>query len=411
MATPTISERDGHRRSALIGRQCSDGSFRPSRAARFSQLMLVAIGVYFSSNLALWAQTSDSQPGDANTSWTATTETQGDQLYPTRSIESHTQTGDRTLDKQSVQRRGSDGHFEPYQDIEKETVQVDATTVRTTTRTFGRDLDGAKTLLQVTEEDKHTVPGGDSNVVRVTSNSDVNGNLQLVQRQIEETKKISKDVEETKTTVMLPSVDGGLAPAMKVQERRTRRANDTAESQKTTLLPDGAGNWQVGEIRQATTTQEGKNSSTEERVSRPDSEGKLGEVFRTVNKESESAPGEKRNTVETYSVDVPGSARDGSLHLVERANTAQRTSSTGEQTTERQVEQPNPGDPGSGLRVTTLTTDAVRPGSSGAQATRTIQVRNASGSLEVISVDTTKSDNIHAVQVQIAPLAPSENPK
>jgi hypothetical protein len=164
----------------------------------------------------------------------------------------------------------------------------------------------------------------------------------------------------------------------------------------------------VSEMRQATTREEGKNRSTEERVSRPDSEGKLGEVSRTVSKESENAPGEKRNTVETYSVDVPGSARDGSLHLVERATTAQRTSSTGHQTTEQQVEQSNPGDPGSGLRVTTLTTDTVRPGPSGAQASRTVQVRGANGSFGIVSVDTKKSDDIHAIQVQIAP---SEKPK
>jgi hypothetical protein len=232
---------------------------------------------------------------------------------------------------------------------------------------------------------------------------DLIGNLQLVQREIEETKKTGKDLEETKTRVMLPSVNGGLAPAMQMQERRKRGANDTIESQKTTLLPDGAGKWQVGEIRQATTTQEGKNRNSEERISRPDSEGKLGEVSRTVSKESETASGEKRNTVETYAVDVPGSARDGSLHLVERATAAQRTSSTGQQTTERQVEQPNPGDPGAGLRVTMLATETVRPGSSGAEATRTIQARDANGSLGVVSVDTTKSDNIHAIQVQIAP--------
>jgi hypothetical protein len=400
MPIASISERDDHGRSA----HCP----RPSRAARLSQLMLLAIGLYFFSNLAIWAQTSDSQTADANKSWRATTESQSDNVNPTRTIESHTQRGNRTLDKQTVQRRGFDGQFEPYQDIEKETVQVDATTVRTTTRTFGRDANGAKTLVQVTEEEKHSLPGGNSNVVRATSNPDVNGKLQLVQREIEETKRTSNDVEETKTTVMLPSVDRGLAPVMKVEERRKRGTDQTVESQKTTLLPDGSGNWQVGEIRQATTRQDGKNRSTEERISRPDTEGKLGEVSRAVSKESESAPGEKRNTVETYSVDVPGSTRDGSLHLVERATTAQRTSSTGQQTTTQQVEQTNPGDPGSGLRVTILTSDTVRPGPSGAQATRTIQMRDANGSFGVVSVDTTKSDSIHAIQVRIAP---SDKPK
>jgi len=349
------------------------------------------------------AQTSDSQTGDADKSWTATTESQSDNINPTRTSESHTHSGNRTLDTQSVQRLGTDGHFEPYQDIEKETVKVDATTVRTITRAFARDANGAKTLVQVTEEEKHTLPGGDSNVLRSVSNPDVNGKLQLVQRQAEVTKQISKGVEETNTTVMLPSINGGLAPAMKTQERRTQGANNTVESSKTTLLPDGSGNWQVGETRQTAIRQEGKNLNSEERVSRPDSDGKLGEISRTVNKVSETGSGEKHNTVETYSLDVPGSARDGNLHLVERATTTQRTSSTGQQTTEQQVEQPNPGNPGSGLRVITLTTDTVRPGPSGAQATRTIQARDANGDFGVVSVDTSKSDNIHAIQVQIGP--------
>src|SRR6202521_5685489 len=291
MRTTNISERDGYERPAGIGRLSSNGCPHTSCIARFGQLMLLAIGKYICSSLALWAQTSDSSAGDTANSWAATTDSQSGNANPTRTIETHTQSGNRTLDKQSLQRRGSDGHFEPYQDVEKETVQLDATSVRTITRTFGRDANGAKTLVQVTEEERHALPGGDSNVVSTISNPDGNGKLQLIQRQIEETKKTSADVEETKTTMMLPSANGGLAPAMKVQERRQRGANDTVESQKTTLLPDGAGNWQVSEIRQATTRQEGKNTSTEERISRRDSEGKLAEVSRILNSESASASG------------------------------------------------------------------------------------------------------------------------
>src|ERR1700675_2509473 len=405
-----ISERDGDELSAGAGHQRSDDCAHTSHIERLSQLMMLAVGTYFCLSPALRAQTSDSSTGDATNSWTAGTDSQSGTRNPTRTIESHTQSGNRTLDKQSLQRRGSDGQFEPYQDIEKETVQLDATSVRTTTRAFARDANGAKTLVQVTEEEKHTLPGGDSNVVRTISNPDGNGTLQLIQRQIEETKKTSADVEETKTTMMLPSANGGLAPAMKVQERRQRGANDTVESQKTTLLPDGAGNWQVSEIRRATSRQEGKSKdrSTEERISRRDSEGKLGEVSRTLSNESESASGETRSTVETYSINVPGSVGDGSLHLVERATAAQRTNSTGQQITDHQVQRPIPGDPGSSLQVTIQTTDTVRPDPSGAQATRTVQARDVNGNLGVVLVDTTKSDNIHAIQVQIAP---SENPK
>jgi len=379
---------------------------RSAHAKGLPKSILVS-GASLCLSLGLWAQTPDSQSSDANQSWTTTTESQRDDVNPTRTTASHTKNGNRTVDKQSLERRGLDGKFEPYQDIEKESVQVNASTVRTTIRTFGRDGSGAKTLIQVTEEEQQTLPGGNSKMVRATSNPDTNGNLQLVQREIAETKKISRDVDETKTTVMQPSINGGMAPVAQIEERQQRNGNNT-EFKKTTLVSDGAGKWQVSEVRQGTIKEEGKNRSTEERVSRPDSEGKVGEVSRTVSKVSEGASGEKRNTVETYSTEVTGSAPDGNLHLVQRVTTAQRANAGGQQSTVEQVEQPNPGDPGAGLRVTTVTTDNVRSGPSGAQATRTIQVRDASGSLGVVSVDTAKSDNVHAIQVQIAP---SDKPK
>ena len=52
-----------------------------------------------------------------------------------------------------------------------------------------------------------------------------------------------------------------------------------------------------------------------------------------------------------------------------------------------------------------VTTDTVRPGTSGAQAAQTIQLLDSNGNFEVVSVDTAKSDNTHAVQVQIGPSA------
>ena len=119
---------------------------------------------------------------------------------------------------------------------------------------------------------------------------------------------------------------------------------------KTTLLPDGNGKWEVGEVKENTIKEDGKNRTTEERVSRPNSEGRLSEVSRTVGKETETAAGEKSNTVETYSTDVPGVAGDGSLHLNQRATTVEKKDSGGK-TTEQQVEQPNPGNPSDGLQV------------------------------------------------------------
>jgi len=371
---------------------------------RWCKSMLLVGGVYFYSSCVVCAQTSNSPDSDSNKSWTATTDIHSDAGNPTRTFESHTQNGDRTVDVRSLQTRGPDGNFQPYQDIETETVHVNAATTKTTTRTFVRDSSGAKTLFQVTAEEKHSLPGGDSKVVRTTSNPDANGNPQVVQREVQETHKISPNVEETKTTVMLPDINGGLAPATQTLERQ-KRSGDTVEIKKTTLLSDGTGGWQVGETRQSTVKDDGKNRSKEERVSRPDGEGQLNEITHTVGKESEDASGQKRNSEETYSVDVPGAGRDGGLHLVQRVTTTQRAGAGNQQTTEV-VEKSDPGDPSAGLQVTTVSIDTVRSGASGAQATRTIQMRDANGNLGVVSVDLTKSNSVQAVEVQIAPSKP-----
>jgi hypothetical protein len=383
---------------------CGNEATRPAHAGRLRRSMLFVTCISLGVSGALLAQTSDAQDGASNKSWTATTDSKEDNANPTRTLESHTQNGNRTVDVRSLQTRGAGGDFQPYQDIEKETVRVNATTTRTTTRTFVRDSDGNKILFQVREEEKQTLPGGDSKLVRTTSNPDANGNLQIVQRENQETLKTSLGVEETKTTVMLPGINGGLAPAMQILEFE-KRSGKTIEIQKTTQLPDGAGSWQVAEVRHTTAKEDNKNRSTEELVSRPDLDGNLGEITRTVGKESEDGSGDKRKSEETYSIDQPGAARDNDLHLVERVTTTQRRSADGEQTT-KVLEQTNPGDPGAGLWVSTVTKEGERLGPAGVQGTETIQQRDADGNLNVVSVDTTKADSANAINVQIGPAKP-----
>jgi len=392
-------------RSALTALPSADRG-RVSRVVAFGCALVVTGAFCFCPGV--FAQTSDSPTSEEPTrQWTATTDLKSDAQSPQRTrvriVESHSQNGDRKLDKRSVEIRRTDGHFEPYQEIESETLSIDASTVRTTMRTFAWDVNGRKALVQVTEEERHTSPEGGSSVLRRTSNPDVNGRLQPVQREIVETKKIGDDLEETNTTVMLPSVEGGLAPVFKTQETRKRVANDTVESEKSTWMPDFNGKWQLSETRQATARLEGTNRTTEERVSRLDPEGKLGEISHVVTRESESTPGEKRSVVETYSIDVPGTARDGRLHLVERKTSTESSSSAGERTTEQKVEQINPGDPTSGLRVSVLVGGRTVPGPSGEQSTVTIRARDVSGKFGIVSVDTTKVDRIPTIQLQQTP--------
>ncbi len=373
-------------------------------ALRLRRVLLMISGLCCCA-LSLVAQTSESTtPDRPNKSSTVTTDLKSDDLLPTRIpvriIESHRQDGDRTFETRSVQINGVDGRLAPYQEIETETSQVDATTVRTTMRTFGRDVNGAKSLIQVTEEERHTLPDGGSNLQRITFNPDVNGKLQPVQRETVETKIISEDVEETNTTVMLTNINGGLAAAFKTHEVSTRGANDTVKTEETTWLPDVNGKWRLSETRQNTAIQEAKDRKIEERVFRPDAEGKLGQVSHVVSQESESTSGEKRSVIERYSIDVPGSARDGSLHLVERKTSTESSGSAGERAIEQKVEQTNPGDPGSGLRVSVLVDGRTLPGPSGEQSTVTIRARDSNDRFGIVSVDTTKADRIPTLQFQ-----------
>ena len=387
-----------------------DDGYSASGVVVFSCVLVV--GAYCLCPSA-FAQTSDSRTAEeASKSWTATTDLKNDYLaperMPVRIIESHSENSNRTLDKRSVEIRRTDGYFEPYQDIERETVQVDGSTVRTTTRTFARDVNKAKALVQITEEEQRTLPSGESKTVRITSNPDVNGKLQVSERDTAQSKRLAEHVEETQTTVELLSINGGLAPAVKTREIRKRNANDTVQSEKSTLLLDGGGRWQVNEIRQTTSRREGDSWITEERISRLDSEGKLSEISRMVTKDPETSTGEKRNTVETYSIDVLGTTRDGNLHMVERVSTSSQSNASGTRTTEQKVEQLNAGDPAAGLRVSVLVNDKVVPGPSGEQSTVTIRGRDLNGGFSIVSVDTTKSDRIPTIHFQ---QTPSDQPK
>jgi hypothetical protein len=389
----------------------SDDGCRASCVVVFS-CVFVLVGAYCLCPSA-FAQTSDSPTGEeASKSWTTTTDLKSDYLaperMPVRIIESHSENGNRTLDKRAVEIRGTDGHFEPYQDIERETVQVDGNTVRTTTRTFARDVNKVKALVQITEEEQRTLPSGESKTVRITSNPDVNGKLQVSERDTAQSNRIAEHVEETKTTVELLSINGGLAPAVKTREIRKTNANDTVQSEKATLFLDGGGRWQVNEIRQTTSRREGDSCITEERISRLDAEGKLNEISRVVTKEPDTSAGEKRNTVETYSVDVLGTTRDGNLHLVERVSTSSQSNASGTRTTDQKVEQLNAGDPAAGLRVSVLANDKVVPVPSGEQSTVTIRGRDLNGGFSIVSIDTTKSDRIPTIHFQ---RTPSHQPK
>jgi hypothetical protein len=235
--------------------------------------------------------------------------------------------------------------------------------------------------------------------VRATKNPDLEGHLSIVQREVSDTKKTGPDDQETKTTVFRPDASGNLAPSMQTIERKKRSSEHATDVQKSTLLLDGSGSWQVHELKQSTITESGKDRTTEERVSQPGFDGKLSVSSSTTSKESETDTGERHNLVETYSTNVPGATTDGSLHLSQRVTTVRRTHPDGSQSSVQQVQQTNPGAPSAGLQVIQV----VSTDESGKEQTRTIWAPDGGGNLQVVSVETKKSDQPKPAQASPAP--------
>jgi hypothetical protein len=371
-------------------------------STKFLIKSMIFVIVCFGAVICAHAQ--DSQPKNTDESWTATARTSLANTSPTYKTESHVRSGNQRVDRQIVEALGPNGRYQPSVETEKETVYVNSTTTRTVLRTYSWDVNGQRNLEQVTEEEARSSASGDRQVIRTSSQSDGNGNLQVVQREVADTRKTSPEVQETKTMTYLPNGNGDFTPSLQTQELQKQSTNHTVEVKKTLLQPDSSGNWQVVEVRESTSKEENKNRTSEERISRPDSDGGLSEVSRTVGRETENVPGEKSTTVETYFPNAPGVAADGDLRLNWQVTTVQKADSGG-RTAEQQRNQPNPN---GGLQVSTRTKYTVRYAASSTEETKTIQERDINGALNVVSVESRKSDEAPTAQVKIAP---SEKPK
>ena len=361
------------------------------------------------------ARGQDAQANKGDESWTTTAESKVDNMNPARTTESHSKSGNRSVDKQRVEVLGLDGHYRPDSDTETETIKENDSTTRTVVRTYKWDGEGRRQLFQVTEEDARTTASGDKQVTRATSNSDVNGHFQVTQREVADTTKAGPDTQETKTTLYRADGNGGFTKLRQTHEVEKSNADKSVELKKTMLIPDGNGNWQVGEVKEQTIKEDGKNRTTEERISRADVNGKLSELSRTVGVETETATGEKSSTVDTYG-GLPGSAGNGSLQLNRRVIAVQKKDARGEKTEEQveeQVEQPNLGTPSDGLQVRAKTQYVVKYAATGTQQSKTTQVRDSVGNFGVDSVETRKSDQPRQAAAKPAdtPAKPADNPE
>lgn len=335
------------------------------------------------------------QSNSGSGSWTSSSQVEQSEsaANPTRTRVVHTEKNGRVIDKTITETLGPDGHYIPYSETEKESVRVNATTMRTIERSYGM-AGGERTLISQKQEETRTLANGEEKTERTISGLDGSGGLQVVQREQVDTKQVSPGVTTTKSTVYSADGSGGLGATVQTELTEKKTDAGKTEFKKTTMLSDGAGHWQASEVREGSTQQQAGGQVKEERVLRPDAgSGALSVVERTVTRETTGSGGDKRDTTETYSTSIPGLTSDGSLQLVKREETVQHAATGGQQNTTRQVEQLNPGDPSSGLQVIQQGTDIVRTGTNGVtQSQMTVSVKGPDGQMHVVLVNTGKSD-------------------
>jgi hypothetical protein len=381
----------------LIGSPAT-GSSRPPRKRVRSMNRLFQL-VIFSFLVGASTGPCFAQESSADQSWSETNaqESPNATINPIRTRETHTQTGRQTSDSLSIDNLGPDGRYIPYMDIEKESRQVDDTTVRRIERDYGRGPDGQRMLIQERQEETKTLPDGEQQTVRSVSNPDADGRLQMVQSQLEKSRLLSPGVHEVETTTRTPDPNGGLSPAVYTREVTRQKGNVLTFDQSTSFL-DLSGRWQTQEARSGSVTQNsGLETTTEERVFQPNSGGKMITVRRT-SKHAVAGPAGRHETEEKYSTDIPGIAGTGRVSLVQRDNINQSTS-VGSSVTTRQVEQLTPGSP-DGLHITQQEIDVRQATGNGmVDHNNTILTTDANGHVQQVWVEFGKTDRPSALTI------------
>ena len=336
--------------------------------------------------LVMWAGATVLMDGQAaapsaDQSWTANTQGVSSIANPWRTTESHLKSGNRTVDKKTVEVLGFDGQYQPYFVFETEQIQESPTLTRSITRTYNPGPNGDEELTQMTETETHN-SGDSARTVQTTSNADYDGNLYVTEREITATTK-SSDSQKTETTVYVPGINGGLAQNMKVNEQQ-RNADGKTEVKKETHFRDTNGGWQVYEVREQTLIGNAQNRTSNDRLSRFDFEGNVSPVSQVVTTEK-NVNGKLTSASQTYSVDIPGWTRYHTLRPLQWSTTAQTTES-GRTVTEQQIVQPDPGEPD--LNSSVNTTSIIVMGKSGTEGTIKVTAQYPDGSPSVVYLET-----------------------
>ena len=199
--------------------------------------------------------------------------------------------------------------------------------VRIVERTLQRfDQEGRPAAAQITVIEQESGPGGHLTVRSTTSQRDINGNLQILERSFSETQKTGA-TETSETSIERPTINGSMEPV----EKRSISKIGTADAfqQTSTIQRRGAnGFYEAGRVVSDKQKQAG---TTTEQIAEYEigSTGSLELHSQTARRVMKNSDGSETETVDIFGKSVPGTiGSEGAPLTLQERGTVERSTGT-----------------------------------------------------------------------------------
>ncbi len=322
------------------------------------------------------------------TTYSAITETQDSTGNSSERIQqTRIETGGRTIDTHIVQTPSVNGGYALVNAIETETTHDGRNSVHVVERWYVPDGNGRRQLARIVETETTAVPGKSTTTTRTRYDSDLDGHLQAMERDTEESIPLNAFTTQTTTAVFL--LRGNIfSPVQQTVTVTTRKESGLTDVQRMVSLADQSGKFIPTLITHGVEKQTGTSRTKEEHIARADAgkvpgEGQMSPIQRTVTQEWKAADGQEHSQADTYTLFTIGVAPDGELHLNRQVSIVSQVMADGSTHVIQHTADINPGAKTDRPRFIETRTEVSRRGTAGVFETITIvQAPNSSGTMQ-----------------------------
>jgi|WetSurMetagenome_2_1015567.scaffolds.fasta_scaffold151669_1 hypothetical protein len=234
----------------------------------------------------------------------------------------------------------------PPAEIEREETRLDSQTTRITSRAFNTAANGERRLVETIVEEIKKTPSGEMSAVRTMWRRDVNGQMNVAQKETQEVASSANDTYRITKTLLLPGINSALVEKEQVQQIEKRKGESLVEIDRTSYELGADGKWNTLNRRVSQNRQTKDQTQTDEQVYRYDVNRQLSLTQQVKVSEWKDASGQKRLESETFTIGL-----DGKLQLESRSSIVQRDMGSQRREATEIIEAPNPAAPSEGLKV------------------------------------------------------------